>query len=177
MAENNTGPLAEIVGTLLSNPVLMQTALSLLTNGSRSPGGSTGGFDLGSIFNFMSKFDGAPSSSHAESPPETSEKPFDLEAFLASLSESDPSDRRQEANKTVDTPPKAEPSEEKETSSVLLHEPPKKQHGHPHRSDAALLLALRPYLNADRRAMIDNILRIGRFMDTCRQLNTKDGSL
>ena len=174
MAENNTGPLAGIVGTLLSNPALVQTALSLFANGIHPSSGSAGGLDMGSILGLMGGIGGARDQSHPE-PTEKNEKPFDLEAFLASLSESDTTDRGQEASKKEDAP--SEPSGEKQASAVLLPEPPKKRHGHSLHSDTALLLALRPYLNADRRAMIDNILRIGRFMDTFRQLNTRDGSL
>ena len=173
MAENNTGPLAGILGTLLSNPALVQTALSLFANGSHPSRGSEGGLEMGSIPDLMGGVGGTRDQSHTE-PTEKNEKPFDLEAFLASLSESDTTDRGQTAS-NEDAP--SEPSEEKQASTVLLSEPPKKRHGRSLHSDTALLLALRPYLNTDRRAMIDNILRIGRFMDTFRQLNTRDGSL
>jgi hypothetical protein len=153
----------------------MQTALSLFANGSRPSGGLANGLDLGSILGLMGGAGDTPDASLTGTA-EKNEKPFDLEAFLASLSESGPSDRGQTAS-NEDAPPKVEPSGEKEANAVLLPELPKKRNGHPPHSDTALLLALRPYLNADRRAMIDNILRIGRFMDTFRQLNTRDGSL
>ena len=73
MAENNTGPLAGILGTLLSNPALVQTALSLFANGSHPSRGSEGGLNMGSIPDLMGGVGGTRDQSHTE-PTEKNEK-------------------------------------------------------------------------------------------------------
>ena len=172
MAENNTGPLAGIVGTLLSNPTLVQTALSLLSNGSGSSGGSLGGFDLSSVLNLFGGGGHTSPPAETDPPQKESEVPFDLEAFLEALpnQESTPQE-----SKSAD---RKEAIAEKDASAVLLPSVSKKEthrRGGLH-SDTALLLALRPYLNADRRAMIDNIVRVGRLMSSFQHPDTKDGA-
>ena len=183
MADNNTGPLAGIVGTLLSNPALVQTALSLLSHGSGSSGSSLGGLDMSSLLNLFGG-SGGTSAPVTEAPDiRTNGKPFDLEAFLASLPKTDASQSRPkeatEPYEKEDSLTAKESPADTESSAVFLPTMQRKDERHHGslRSDTALLLALRPYLNAERRAMIDNIVRVGRLMDSFRHFNTKDGSL
>lgn len=142
MAENTANPLGGLMGTLLSNPALLQGALSLL-----SSGGGAGLPDLSGIL-------GTPTESAATANGGAGANgTFDLSEFLATLTPEE---------KKKDVP---EEAPEKAIEAGGLPTPPPKEPPHRHRStDTALLMALRPYLNRERRAILDNILRFSQVM-------------
>ncbi|MBQ9121750.1 MAG: hypothetical protein IJY12_05270 [Clostridia bacterium] len=172
MAENNMDFMSGLVGTLMSNPALIQTALSLFSN---KNDGASQGMDIGALLGALGN--NANGTKTAEPNPteaassESDGGSFDLEAFLSSLSQEE-----RKTSEASDSP--ATPSDDGVPAglpvSVQKNHPPIP---HGQRSDTALLLALRPYLNRDRRAMIDNIVRLGRLMEAFHAPDTKNGSI
>lgn len=136
MAEQNADRMSGLFSALASNPALLRSAMSLL-----------GGLDPGAMLRSAS----APTT-EAEASAGNGEGP-DLAAILASITGKNNNQDGGEGKSGPSEAPASPPVSHRENAR------------HSGRRNTELLLALRPFLNEDRRTMIDRIVQITRMMD------------
>ena len=157
MAEHNMEGLGALLNTVMANPALMQSALSLLG------GAGEGGLDLSRLSGVLSGGKTAAGREERKDEGEAEKAPGPelssvLKALVPEESFSDVENRKS--------------SESAIPANLPVPMPGHRRHAD---ADAALLSALRPYLSRERREVIDNIIRIRRLLAILRKLDLKDG--